>query len=157
MADIVADGKTRVSWVTTISNTAAPTTSELNAGVALESYITPDGLKISTSTDGIDTSALNSTQNTQAAGRRKDDIEMTFKNQGQAAAPWTTFSGKPSGYVVVRRSVDSTTAWTAAQKVQVYPAQAGDRQLVPPAANDMEKFVVQFFVTGAVQDAAAVA
>lgn len=157
MPDIVADGATRVSWVTTISNTAAPTTAELNAGVALEGFITPDGLKIGTSTDGIDSSALNSTQNTQVAGRRKDDVELTFKNQGQGAAPWTTFAGKPTGYVVVRRSIAATTAWAASQKVQVFPAQAGDRQLVPPAANDLEKFVVPFFVSGTVQDAATVA
>lgn len=157
MADIVSDGNVRVSWVTTISNTAAPTTAELNAGVALESFITPDGLKIDTSTDGIDNSALNSTQSTQMAGRRTDSIELTMKNQGQGAAPWTTFANKPSGYLVIRRSVSSATAWTASQKVQVFPAQAGDRQMLSPAANDLEKFSVTYFITGAVNDAATVA
>jgi hypothetical protein len=37
MADVVADGKTRVYWVTTISNQNAPTTTELNAGMDLTS------------------------------------------------------------------------------------------------------------------------
>jgi hypothetical protein len=157
MADIISDGNVKVSWVTTISNTAAPTTSELNAGVALESFITPDGLKIDTSTDAIDNSALNSTQSTQMAGRRSDSIELTMKNQGQSAAPWTTFASKPSGYVVIRRSIATTTAYASGQKLQVFPAQAGDRNFQSPAANDLEKFSVKFFITGAVVDASSIA
>lgn len=157
MPDIISDAMTKVSWVTTISNTSAPTTSELNAGVALESYITPDGLSINTSTDTVDNSALNSNQSTVLPGRRGDEVSLTFKLQGQAAAPWTTFASRPAGYLVVRRSVASSTAWTAAQKVQVYPCTAGDRQLLPPAANELEKFTVPFMVTATVVDAAAVA
>lgn len=157
MTDIASDGMTRVSWVTTISNTAAPTTAELNAGVALESFITPDGLSISTSTAAVDNSALNSTDNTALAGRRSDEISITFKQQGQSAAPWTTFAGKPSGYVVVRSGIAAATAWTASQKVQVYPMQAGDRQKSSPAPNELEKFTVPFFKSGAVNDSATVA
>lgn len=157
MADIISDGMTRVSWVSTISNTAAPTTSELNAGVALESFITPDGLKITTGTDGVDNSSLVSTQSTQVAGRRSDQLELTFKQQGQGAAPWTTFASRPNGYLVVRRGVAAATAYASSQKLQVFPAQAGDRQMVSPAANEVEKFVVSFFVTAVVQDAASVA
>jgi hypothetical protein len=44
MADITADGKTRVYWVTTISNQNAPTTAELNAGISLQATLTADGL-----------------------------------------------------------------------------------------------------------------
>ena len=71
MSDIISDGYTRVSWVSSISNTAAPTTTELNAGVALESYITADGYENGVTTAKVDTTALNSTQNTAAAGRRE--------------------------------------------------------------------------------------
>jgi len=157
MADILSDANTRVSWVTTISNPAAPTVAELNAGVALESFITPDGFSVSTSTAAVDTSALNSSDNTSAAGRRSDDISITMTDQGQAAAPWTTFSGKPSGYVVRRSGIAASTAWTASQKVQVFPSQAGDRQMSSPAPNELQKFTVPFFKTAAVQDAATVA
>lgn len=157
MPDIVSDGQTRVSWVTTISNSAAPTTAELNAGVALESFITPDGYSISTSTDTVDNTALNSTQNSALAGRRNDDISLTFKDQGRSAAPWTTFANVPTGYLVVRRGVASSTAWTASQKVSVYPCQAGYRQDEAPAANELQKFTVNFIISGAVNDAATVA
>jgi hypothetical protein len=156
MPDIISDGQTKVSWVVTISNTAAPTAAELNAGTGLEGFITPDGLGITTSTDGVDNTSIASTQSTQVAGRRADELEVTFKQQGQAAAPWTTFASRPNGHLVVRRGVATATAWTAAQKVQVFPAQAGDRQMVAPAPNEVEKFMVRFFVSGVVQDAATV-
>lgn len=157
MADIISDGMTKVSWVTTISNIAAPTTSELNAGVALETFITPDGLNITTSTDGVDNTSIASTQSTQVAGRRNDDLEVTFKQQGQSAAPWTTFASRPSGYLVVRRGVATSTAYASGQKLQVWTAQAGDRQMISPAPNEVEKFSVKFFVSGTVNDASSIA
>ena len=153
MADIVSDGMTRISWLTSLTSTSSPANAELTAGVALESFITPGGLDVSGSTDAVDNSALNSSQNTELAGRRKDSISLEFKSQGQSAAPWTTFAGKPTGYIVIRRGVASATAWAASQKVQVYPAQAGDRFMQKPAANELEKFTVQFFISGTVVDA----
>jgi hypothetical protein len=156
MADIISDGMTRISWVLSISNTNAPTTAELNAGVALESFITPDGLSITTTTDGVDNSALNSTQSTQIAGRRTDEIELTFKQQGQGFPPWTTFAARPNGYVVMRRGIAAATAFASSQKVQVFPSQAGDRQNISPAPNEVEKFSVSFFVSGPAVDTATV-
>ena len=50
MAVVPIDGKVRVTWCNAIANIAAPTTTELNAGTALEGFITPDGLNIGAST-----------------------------------------------------------------------------------------------------------
>ena len=157
MADIISDGLTRVSWVTSIANTAAPTAAELNAGVALESFVTADGWNASTSTDDVDNSALNSTQNTVLPGRRSDSIELTFKQQGKSNAPWTTFAGNPAGYLVRRSGLSASTAWAASQKVTVYTVQAGFRDEKAPAKNELEKFAVDFKVTGAVVDTATTA
>ena len=154
MADIVSDGMTKVSWVSTISNIAAPTTAELNGGVSLETFLTPDGLSIGTTTDSVDNTALSSTQNTSLVGRRNDDITLTFKDQGRSAAPWTTFASNPNGYLVVRRGVTVGTSWAASQKVSVWTAQAGYRQEVSPAANELQKFEVGLMISGAVNDAA---
>lgn len=156
MADLISDGMTKIIWVTTISNTAAPTVAEIGAGVTLETFVTPDGLALTTSTDPVDNTSISSVQSTQVAGRRTDEIEITFKQQGQAAAPWTTFASRPTGYVVIRRGVATATAIANPQKVQVFPAQAGDRQMISPAPNELEKFSVKFFVTGPVVDTATV-
>lgn len=157
MADIINDGNVRVTWCTSIANTSAPTVAELNAGVALQSYITPDGWNVSTSDDTIDNTALDSVDNTSIAGRRNDDIKVTVKHQGDAAVPWTTFAGRPNGFLVERRGVASSTAWATSQKVRVFPCQAGSRAKEPVAKNELEKFTVQFFKTAAVVDSATVA
>lgn len=157
MPDIISDGMTRISWVASISNAGAPTVAELNAGVALESLITADGLDTPTTSDRVDNSSLASTQNTELIGRRTDQPTLTFKQQGKTAAPWTTFAGKPSGYLVRRTGVAASTAWTASQKVTVMPVQAGYRNELAAAKNEVEKFSVDFAVTGEVRDDATVA
>jgi len=59
VADIFADGNTRVAWVGAISNIASPTTTELNAGILLQSVITADGLMgFEATTAEVDTTSL---------------------------------------------------------------------------------------------------
>jgi len=148
MADILGDGMVKVGWVTTLSSLTAPTAVQVTAGVDLETWITPDGLGITTSTDAVDASSIASNQYQEIPGRRKDSITLTLKNQGDANAPWTTFASRPSGYLVVRYGVDPVaTDWTAAQRVDIYPCTAGDRQRISTAANEMLKFSVMLFVT----------
>jgi hypothetical protein len=157
MPDLISDGLTKVNWVTTISNTAAPTAAEINAGVSLEGFLTPDGYGMTTSTDAVDASSLASTQDAEIPGRRKDSGSLTFKNQGESAAPWTTFASRPSGYLVTRYGVASTTTFAASQKVHVIPCTAGDRQPMASAKNEVLKFQVPMFVTGTVQASVTVA
>ena len=157
MADIVGDGMVRVAWVTTISNTAAPTVAELNAGVDLTTWITPDGHAWATAEAEVDNSALNSTDDTRLPGRRSDDVAETFKHQGDSAAPWTTFASKPAGFLVERTSVTYATAWTIGQKVRILPATAGNRNKMPRTPNEVEKFSVKFYKTSATVDQATVA
>ena len=70
MADIPVDGNTRVAWVPTIATKTAPTTTELNAGILLQSFITADGLAgFEPETADVDTTSLASTFNTVTNGR----------------------------------------------------------------------------------------
>ena len=147
MADLISDGYTRVTWVTTISNIAAPTTGELNGGVALESFITPDGLDITPSTASVDTSNVASTFSTNTVGRRGYEINVTMKNQGFSAAPWTTLPYGTVGYLAVRRNNLAGAAWASAQKVEIYPCTTGEAQINKPAANEVQKFTVPMMVT----------
>lgn len=157
MADLLADGTTKVSFCTSIANIAAPTVAELNAGTALEAIITPDGLDITPSTAAVATGALNSTFDTQAAGRRSYDIALTFKRQTPTDTPVNLFPYQTAGYLVVRDNLAASTAWAASQKVQVYPVQSGEPNRVKPAANEVKKLTVSFFMTGDANTNATVA
>ena len=147
MADIIADGMVKVGWVTTLSSLTSPTAVQITAGVDLESWLTADGLAVELGDESVDTSALNSTFSTEKAGRGTVSIELTFKDQGQANPPWTTFASRPSGFLVVRSGVVATTDWAASQRVDIYSVKAGDRKPIAPAANEVAKFSVQLFST----------
>ena len=56
MADFSSDGMTRVFYVSAIASQNAPTVAELNAGLALQSLITADGLEgFEASTSDVET------------------------------------------------------------------------------------------------------
>lgn len=147
MADVIGDGMVKVTWVTSLASTTAPSAATLGAGTDLQSYITPDGLAIEIGDDEVDVSALNSTFTSKKVGRGTVSVELTFKNQGAAAAPWTTFASRPTGYLVVRRNVAAATAWASSQYCEVYIVQAGDQMPIAPTANEVAKFTVKLFST----------
>jgi hypothetical protein len=159
MADLISDGKTRVVWATTIANINSPTTTELNAAADYTQRITPDGLKLAPKTADVDTSSLASTFDTKTVGRVGFDVEVTFK-RGDAGAedlPFATLKYGVSGYLVVRRGVTYTTAWTSGQKVEVYPITCGEPQNNSPASNEVMKFASPMMVTSQPATAATVA
>jgi len=151
VADSLADGMTRVAYVPTIANIAAPTTTELNAGILLQSVITADGLMgFEASTAEVDTSSLASTFNTKTIGR--DDFSGTglrLKKQTSGDTAYSTLTRGTSGYIAIRRDVTETTAWTAAQLVEVYPITCGRRKNLPPEANSVRKYEVPTMITSA--------
>lgn len=127
MADVVIDGYIRVSSVPTISNLAAPTAAELNAGVAYEMFLTQDGLGgFASTTNWVNNSALGSTFDTQLPGTVSyADLSLMFKWQSGTD---TIFSTLVFGYqtnIVIRRRILRTTAFASTQPVEVYPVTVG--------------------------------
>lgn len=159
MADITADGKTRVYWVTTIANIAAPTTTELNAGISLQGTITADGLMgLAPDTADVDTSSLASTFNTNVNGRTSfSGTGLRLKKQSGTDTIFTTLTRDTAGYLVVRRSVAETTAWTSTQGCEVYPALCGEVKRLDPEPNSVERYEIPIKVTATPNLRAAVA
>lgn len=149
MADVFADGNTRVAYAPAISNVAAPTTAELNAGILLQDFITADGLMgFEATTAEVDTSALSSTFDTKTPGRDSfSGTGLRIKKQDGTDTIFNTLVKGTTGYIVIRRGVTSTTAWAAAQKVEVYPVTVGREKRLAPAANSVEKYEVPTMVS----------
>ncbi len=150
MPDIITDGTTRVYYVPTISNIAAPTTTELNAGTQLDTIMTPDGLiGFEPDTADVDNSSLSSTFDTKLAGR------ASFSNTGvrlkkQSATADTVYNllvRNLTGYIAVRRGVTSSTAWTSGDKLEVYPIICGEVSNQPPEANSVQRYMVPLKIT----------
>jgi hypothetical protein len=148
MATYSADGKVKVGWVTTLSSTTSPTAVQITAGVDLENNITPDGLDLSSSQAKTDTTSLASTFNTYTPGRTDFDAELTLALDDSSTTVYDALKTPgTAGYLVVRYGVATTTDWTAAQKVDVYPATLGRSMKNTVAANELQTYRVPLFIT----------
>lgn len=159
MPDITSDGKTRVAWVTSIANINAPTTTELNAGILLQSTLTADGLAgLQPETADVDTSSLASTFSTNVNGRTSfSNTRLRLKKQSGTDTIFTTLVRDTAGYLVIRRSVAESSAWASAQGVEVYPALCGEVARMDPEPNSVERYEIPLKITSSPALRAAVA
>ena len=156
MAIVLVDGNTTAVWVPVIADTTAPTTVEIDAGEQLQAFLTQDGLDIAQDQAMIDVSVLNSLSELADFGRSKVDTTLSMFRKDVDTA-WDEFADQPYGFLVVRRGVDNTTAFAAAQVVEVYPSRASTRFQTKPASNEAEQFTVKLALTDDYQVAAIVA
>lgn len=147
MSVVIIDGRVRVTACTAIANIAAPTVAELNAGTALQGFITPDGLVITPSTGKVDVSNLGSKFTTNPAGRRAFDISVKFHHDSPTDTPFNLLPYNTDTNIVVRRGVDATTAWTVADKVEVYPVNTGEAIQEVPKPDGTWDFTSPMFVS----------
>lgn len=159
MARYANDGMIRVTFAPTVANKAAPTTAELNAGTLLTNFITKDGLTVPTNQNFVDNSALDETFDSQVVGSFGGPISMTMKRDGTPAndTAWNLITYGLTGFVVVRRGVESATAWTAAQKAEVYPVMWHEPVPNQTATNEQGTFSAQAAVTSQPNSKATVA
>jgi hypothetical protein len=137
VADIPVDGKTRVAYVAAISNKAAPTTTELNLGMLLHSTMRADGLiGFEANTADVDTTSLASVFDTVTVGRDSfSGTMLRLKKQDGTDTIFNTLQKGVTGFIVVRRYLAHATAWTATQKINVYPIICGTERELPPESN----------------------
>jgi hypothetical protein len=148
MADFSAEGQIRVDYVATIANKSAPdASSELNTATPLSSWIPPDGWAPAFSQNSVTTTSLASTFITSVPGTSGGPISLTFKrsNTPGTDTAWNLFKTGPSGYLVAREGQGGALgAWTAGDKVQVYPGKAHIGLPAQTAENTPRTFTVQW-------------
>lgn len=160
MPDLFADGQVRVAYVPSISNNSAPTTTELNAGILLQSYITADGLiGFEATTAEVDTTSLASTFDTKNIGRDSySGTMLRLKKQTLGAdTPRATLTRGTTGYIAIRRGLAESTAWASSQQVEIYPVICGRRKEVTPTANSVFKYEIPMPITASPSPDAVVA
>lgn len=142
MADIIVDGMTRVGWVTAIANIAAPTVSELNAGILLHDLMTSDGLNgFKPDTADVPTSKFSARFDTTLPGRVNfSNPTLRLCRQTSPDTVYNTLAYNTIGYVVVRRGILAATAWLSTQVVQVFPSACGERSDLDPEPNTLQRW-----------------
>lgn len=162
MADIPStpiDGNLRVVWVPTIADTTAPTLTELNAvtAVDLSCYLTADGWNPTKEQATITDSRVCSTQEFGAPGRKTPALSVTVIDNTNSSleteynkAVETLIEGA-RGYFVERSGVAYENAFATGEKVSIYPAVSGEKQLQPPEANTVIRSIIPQFIFANVQ------
>lgn len=149
MADLLADGNVKATWVPSIADISAPTVAELTGGSAvdLEWVITADGLDVKGDTASVDNTALASTSETEDTGRIKRDLSLTVKRKDNTSEDvgWATLTYKALGNLVLRRTLPVDTAYAAGQEVEVHPVRCGEPIMMAPEKNSVQKFNVKLF------------
>jgi hypothetical protein len=148
--DIPSDGNIRVSWVTSIAVITAPTVAELNLGLLLASIATGDGLvAFQPDTADVPTRKLNSTFNSVDVGTiSMSGTMLRFYKQSGVDTIHNTLVKNAVGFVVIRRSLPSATAWASSQLLQgVYPAKCGQRRWLDVEENTEERYEVPLKIT----------
>jgi len=140
MARWANDGQLRVSVVTTISNIAAPTVAELNAGTLITNFVTKDGLTVPANQNYVDNSSLAETYDAQVVGSFGGAITMTGIRDNVTDTFWDLVVYGTNTHLAVRRGVATATAWTIAQKVEVYPIQWHEPLPTQTASNEQGRF-----------------
>jgi hypothetical protein len=153
MPDIPSDGNIRVTWVpgaSGIANKFAPTVAELNAGLLLTSILAADGFTGWQADNAkVNARKLDSTFTAQGVGTVSiDDAMMRFFKQSGTDTIFTTLTKNAVGFVVVRPSLASATAWASSQLlIGVYPAICMQRRWLDREENTMERYEVPIAIS----------
>jgi hypothetical protein len=135
------------------ANKAAPTTTEINAGVDLTAFLQRDGLKTPKKGNTVDIADISDPYNSTSPGTYGGDpITLGLFRDDTTDTAWTTLlpvsAGAPngtSGAFVIRRFGGSTVAIAAGHKVEVWPV-----SVISAENNDTGETPTAFTVTCAV-------
>jgi hypothetical protein len=149
MSDFAVDGMTRVAWVPSIANLAAPTVAELNAGIILTFLITRDGLMgFEPTTAKVDNSSLGDVFDISTPGTDSfNDSGFRLKKQKPTDIVYATLVKNTAGFTVIRRDIDRNTAWATGQAMETYPSTCGRRKRLSPEKDTTTRYEVPIMIT----------
>ena len=141
-------GRTKLYWVETIANAAAPTAAEITAGDRLDEYIVPDSVAgFTAEPNTVDATPLSALRERTVNGlATTTNGAITFYRGDEAAdAEATLFDTfvdalQTDGYIVV--VLNGTVA--TGELVDVFPSRVNTVNPTPPAGGQSARFTVGF-------------
>jgi hypothetical protein len=147
MARSAYDTLTRVDWVVSIPDISAPVAATLNAGTALSTFISKDGVQLSLSPNNVDSSTIADKFDAQGVGTYGGGLTLKGYRDIAADTFWNLVVYGTVGFVVVRYGILYTTAYATSQKVMVLPVQMHEALPEASAANTQVMFTASFAIT----------
>lgn len=150
MARYVFEEQTRVWWVTTLSSLSSPTATQINAGTDITAFVSKDGIKMPINQNMVDNATIAESFDSELVGSwGGGGAELTMFRDATPASDtaWNLCIRGTNGYLIIRYGVAVATAATAAQKVEVWPAQMHQPVNTQSARNEQVRFTEKFAIT----------
>ena len=159
-----ADGNFKVVYVPAIADTQAPTLDEVNAAAALDisCYLTGDGWNPTKEQATIPDPRLCSRQEFSRPGRKTPGLSITVIDntnspiESESNEAVETITEGAEGYFVERIGVAYEEPFEVGQKVSIYPATAGEKQVLAPEANSVTRSTIPQFIRADVRTDVAI-
>jgi hypothetical protein len=148
MAKYIAAEKVEVWSVPTISNTSAPTATQLNAGTRLTTFIR-GGVSIDFSSNLVDSATLESAFNSTSPGTYGGGLNSLngVLRDNTADTAWNALPRDTAGYLVIQLGTATGTAWGSGDVVDIYPWQVVSRNIGDLSLDQLVTFDVGFAIT----------
>lgn len=144
MPKLVYEQNTKVHWLTTIADIAAPTLTEITAGTNLTPFITKDGVARNIATNNVDSASIDTNFDSQEVGSWGAGFQLTmFRDDGDEAESYDLVVYGTRGFLVVCPFGEPAVA----DQVEVYPAALHEPAPQNSAANAMQTFMVNCAIT----------
>jgi peroxiredoxin family protein len=146
---VIGDGMVRVSVITAFTGTL--TAVAATAGADITCFFTSDGFNRALNQAAVTDDRLCSTQSGEDPGRYNETLDVTYIWDAQNTVPannlaYTTLVPSVQKFLVVRYALPYTSAYAAAQKVDVIAVTPGIRQRMAVAANEKLKTGQKLFI-----------
>ena len=142
MARVIPNQNTWIGFAASVSNIAAPTTSEINAAVNLTGYVV--SLTASTTGNQLPTPAFDSLFETTIPGTVQGSFTMDCYRDDTADTAWTTLPRATAGYIIISRfgGTGGNQKPTTGNKVEVWPIRVTSRSMQAANSNQVQIFQV---------------
>lgn len=157
MANKRFEGVYRVWWLTTISDTSAPTVAEITAGTEITSFLMKDGFATNPSFNRIATGDLSTAFDSEIQGSWGVSIELNVLLDDTTNTAWDLFTSHgTAGYLLVL-PFKGTGSVAESDDARVFPAEASIAIPNNTAANARQTATVNIATTAEPELDAAVA
>jgi len=153
MARYMRKGTTKVYWVPSISNTAAPLATEVNAGTRLDTQLAEvNGFTFQN--NPIDTPVMSSAFIGKINGEdTTQDSSFTFYEDSVSNPIKTAQAKGNNGFVVILYAGTAGATPAAGDKVEIWPATVSSNARQYSAGNEAAKYQVMYSLTSAPNEA----
>lgn len=151
MSRVIFEENYKVRYLPAVSNKAAPTLLEWNAGTELTTFVTKDGVNQGVTNNRVNANDIATSFDAELMGSQGVQLSLTFFLDSGTDTPRTTLmTYRTTGFIGIAPfgySGSGGTAPAVGDKVHIYPMQTGNPNFPASAANEAQKWTCEMAVT----------